>query len=175
MKPNEARWRSSRRVLWALVGVPLVLGAGLGGSSQAGEPSPDPNGVLYQRYCASCHGVSADGNGVRASHLDPRPADLRQLPRKYSSSVLRSKYLAFVLDDRHSGRKRICGERVLAKLPQSPSLVFLRRGTVMAVLDYIDRLKPVDRETTNGAGRLRSGRGLLPVQSVHRAPLSYPL
>jgi mono/diheme cytochrome c family protein len=35
--------------------------------------------VLYGRYCASCHGVAADGRGPVASVLTRSPTDLRRL------------------------------------------------------------------------------------------------
>ncbi|MBM4259473.1 MAG: cytochrome c [Deltaproteobacteria bacterium] len=34
------------------------------------EPSPPPTGaVLYQQYCASCHGPTGKGNGPVAASL----------------------------------------------------------------------------------------------------------
>jgi mono/diheme cytochrome c family protein len=50
----------------------------------------------YMHYCASCHGVSAMGDGPAASMLKTRPADLTmlakrhggQFPHDYISSVL---------------------------------------------------------------------------------------
>jgi mono/diheme cytochrome c family protein len=33
----------------------------------------------YQRYCAACHGKSADGNGPMASSLRQAPSDLRRI------------------------------------------------------------------------------------------------
>lgn len=35
--------------------------------------------ITFQRYCASCHGREADGNGAVADVLKVRPADLRML------------------------------------------------------------------------------------------------
>jgi mono/diheme cytochrome c family protein len=35
--------------------------------------------VLYGRYCASCHGIAADGHGPVASVLTRSPSDLRRL------------------------------------------------------------------------------------------------
>jgi mono/diheme cytochrome c family protein len=32
--------------------------------------------ILFRHYCAVCHGVSGQGDGPNAEHLDPRPADL---------------------------------------------------------------------------------------------------
>jgi cytochrome c5 len=53
--------------------------AGAGAPREVG-PRPDHEGYpLYQRYCAECHGVRADGHGPRATLLDPRPPDLTHL------------------------------------------------------------------------------------------------
>jgi mono/diheme cytochrome c family protein len=41
----------------------------------------------YQRYCASCHGVNADGNGPLASLIRTAPSDLRRLVQRYGSPL----------------------------------------------------------------------------------------
>jgi mono/diheme cytochrome c family protein len=33
--------------------------------------------IVYQRYCANCHGVNADGQGRAAKLYDPKPANLQ--------------------------------------------------------------------------------------------------
>ena len=52
-----------------------------------GAEKLDPKAVgagrtSYLRYCASCHGPSAKGDGPAASALKTPPADLTTLPRK---------------------------------------------------------------------------------------------
>jgi len=39
--------------------------------------------VLYGRYCASCHGIGADGHGPVASVLTRSPSDLRRLDDRF--------------------------------------------------------------------------------------------
>jgi len=60
--------------------------AGLAGVGRAGErPEPDAAGkgkVIYQRYCASCHGSEARGNGPLAADLRVRPTNLTRLAEK---------------------------------------------------------------------------------------------
>ncbi len=34
---------------------------------------------LFERYCATCHGTSAEGDGPRANELNPQPPDLTRL------------------------------------------------------------------------------------------------
>ena len=41
-----------------------------------------PGKILYRRYCASCHGTSAKGDGALASVLAQKPTDLTGLARK---------------------------------------------------------------------------------------------
>jgi len=36
--------------------------------------------ILYERYCASCHGTEGKGDGPAAETLQPKPPDLTQLP-----------------------------------------------------------------------------------------------
>jgi len=38
---------------------------------------------LYQKFCASCHGTSARGDGPIASALKTKPADLTLIARRY--------------------------------------------------------------------------------------------
>lgn len=41
----------------------------------------------YLRYCASCHGVGAEGDGPVAPALVRRPPELRRLARRYGSPL----------------------------------------------------------------------------------------
>jgi mono/diheme cytochrome c family protein len=43
----------------------------------AAEPAGDPvarGNVVYQQFCASCHGPAGDGDGPVSAGLDPKPA-----------------------------------------------------------------------------------------------------
>jgi mono/diheme cytochrome c family protein len=42
--------------------------------------------ALYQRHCASCHGVTGDGQGPAAEYLYPRPRDYRRGIFKFTST-----------------------------------------------------------------------------------------
>ena len=59
---------------------------GLAGSGRAAErPEPDAAAkgkVIYQRYCASCHGSEARGNGPLAPDLRVPPSNLTRLAEK---------------------------------------------------------------------------------------------
>jgi mono/diheme cytochrome c family protein len=47
--------------------------------------------IVYQNYCALCHGVQADGRGRAARIYDPRPANLREStkPDAYKELIIR--------------------------------------------------------------------------------------
>jgi mono/diheme cytochrome c family protein len=47
-------------------------------SSEAAEGTAPDGALLYQRYCASCHGESGKGNGPDAPFFESRPRDLRE-------------------------------------------------------------------------------------------------
>jgi mono/diheme cytochrome c family protein len=55
--------------------------AGLAASSGCLRERPDvQNGaIVYQRYCAVCHGLEGRGDGPAAVALTPRPTDLTRL------------------------------------------------------------------------------------------------
>jgi mono/diheme cytochrome c family protein len=58
-----------------------------------GADAPKPDAAVeigrdaYQRYCASCHGPNADGNGPLASLIRTAPSDLRRLAQRYGSPL----------------------------------------------------------------------------------------
>ena len=65
----------SGRLISAIAILGLLLQAGCGR-----EPEPPTAGaLLYQRYCASCHGIDGRGDGPAAAALQPRPTDLTRL------------------------------------------------------------------------------------------------
>ena len=72
-----------------LVMVGALLATGLAAPTPAigDETLPStyvPSGkVMYQQYCASCHGISAKGDGPLASLLIVRPADLTTLTKRH--------------------------------------------------------------------------------------------
>jgi mono/diheme cytochrome c family protein len=79
--------------------------------------------VLYTRYCASCHGMSADGRGPVAGVLRQPPSDLRHLGQRFGTPVVPDRVARFV-DGRqeviaHGPREMpIWGERFAAPEPE---------------------------------------------------------
>ena len=73
------RTRVVVRVIFFFVGLLWIM-SGLGLAQQeeiakAGKPT-------YEQHCAVCHGISGKGDGVSASVLTVKPADLTQLSKK---------------------------------------------------------------------------------------------
>lgn len=81
----------------------MLLAAAAPADEERG-PNPDHEGyALYQRLCAECHGVRADGKGVRAPVLHPPPPDLRHLAAS-RGAPLRLDELTRVIDGRRTIR-----------------------------------------------------------------------
>ncbi len=58
----------------------LLAASSLAGAAEPAPAPPDPRAVsrgkvVYQRFCASCHGVRGDGRGPSAPWIDPPPRD----------------------------------------------------------------------------------------------------
>jgi mono/diheme cytochrome c family protein len=66
-----------------IAGCLLVGLAGVGRAAERPEPDAAAKGkVIYQRYCASCHGSDARGDGPLAADLKVPPGDLTRLAEK---------------------------------------------------------------------------------------------
>ena len=62
----------------------------------------DDGRTLYLRYCASCHGYDARGNGRVAAALVNPPSDLTQIARRRGGTYPTSEIAAFI-----DGRREI--------------------------------------------------------------------
>lgn len=61
-----------------------------------GSPEISPSHLrqgsdVYSRYCAHCHGVTGDGNGIAAAYMIPKPRDYRLGIFKFTSTTYGSK------------------------------------------------------------------------------------
>ncbi|MDH3745687.1 MAG: cytochrome c [Acidobacteriota bacterium] len=78
--------------------------------AQTDEAQPHPGfmaakgRVTFNRYCASCHGMKADGTGSVAKFLKVQPADLRKITQR-SGGQFPHEELVAVID----GRKEVRG------------------------------------------------------------------
>ena len=84
----------------------LLLAAGAAGDegvSATGLNPSHPGHSLYQRYCAECHGVFADGKGPRAPALEKPAPDLTRLGEAKGEAP-RLEALTRVIDGRRTLR-----------------------------------------------------------------------
>jgi mono/diheme cytochrome c family protein len=63
--------------------VPIVVLAGIATAAGAAEYSTYTGAALYQKFCASCHGTGAHGDGPLAAALKKQPADLTLIAARY--------------------------------------------------------------------------------------------
>lgn len=69
----------------ALAGAAAIAGA-VAHAQPAGVQVVESGSELFKRYCASCHGSSAKGDGPIANALRYRPADLTQVAKRNHDS-----------------------------------------------------------------------------------------
>jgi mono/diheme cytochrome c family protein len=123
----------------------------VGGSARAEQgPLPEHRGYgEFQQYCASCHGVNADGKGPLAPVLNVPPADLRLLSVKYGKPLPRPKLVAFI-DGRervrgHGSREMpVWGKKLHAHAKGDPARQGQVRSTILVIIDYIEALQIED-------------------------------
>jgi mono/diheme cytochrome c family protein len=98
------RWRPA-------AGAGFVAAAIILASSGAYADDAEPSGkVLFERFCASCHGVSGKGDGPVAASLQPRPSDLTTLAARHGGKFDEAAVMAVV-----DGRREVAahGTRVM--------------------------------------------------------------
>jgi mono/diheme cytochrome c family protein len=74
---------SVRWFLGPSLGVVLVAACAPGGGRQLDAEAASKGGLVFERYCTSCHGPGASGGGELAASLDTPVPDLRQLAARY--------------------------------------------------------------------------------------------
>lgn len=100
----------------------------------------------YVRYCASCHGVAADGRGPVAPALKQRPTDLRYLAGRYGAPLPRDRIARFI-DGReavpaHGSREMpVWGERLQQKDVEGSPREDLTRSHIGAILTYLTSIQ----------------------------------
>ncbi|HVN88927.1 MAG TPA: cytochrome c [Candidatus Binataceae bacterium] len=76
----------------------VIAVLGTGGRFAAAEEAAQGR-VIYLHYCASCHGINADGNGPVARALKEPPTNLRLLSDLYGNPLQEDK-VARAIDGR---------------------------------------------------------------------------
>ena len=75
----------NKSACWTFLALALSLGGLLFAQGPSAKATPRENYVgseLYRVYCATCHGVSAKGDGSLADHLRFRPPDLTLIAKR---------------------------------------------------------------------------------------------
>lgn len=156
-----------------LLALPMLAIAGCAGLRGDEEPSAEPPGLeradvlqsgadLYTGYCASCHGVTARGDGPAAETLRRAPSDLTRLAGRWGAPLDKER-LADFIDGREGPRAHgppdmpVWGERLYSgEREESPAREAARRGTILLILEYLQTLQepaqaPTGRERPAGA------------------------
>ena len=146
-----------RRTVPGLAGA-LLLGAALA------APSPAAEDTSYRLYCASCHGPGGRGDGPRASELPRPPADLTRLHERYGFPLPKTELLGR-LGAAHPGLDPWLEEpapcaRDLMELDAPRMRRSMRRGTALAILQYLDTLQDRGAAGSPDARPAEPGAGL---------------
>jgi mono/diheme cytochrome c family protein len=101
--------------------------------------------ALYVNYCASCHGLNADGNGPVAAALSTPPTNLRLLSERYGNPLPEDQIARFI-DGRsdvkaHGPRDMpVWGEQVW-KYPQGRRKQTQVKGGIAALVAYLQSIQ----------------------------------
>jgi mono/diheme cytochrome c family protein len=124
----------------------------LGGSAAADEPRGfDPvlaevGGPIFQRYCASCHGLGGRGDGPTAVSLLTRPADLTAIAKRRGGEFP-SGTIAQFIDGRfelpaHGSREMpVWGERFGSDVPDADLGESISRGNIASLVEYLKSIQ----------------------------------
>ena len=102
--------------------------------------------AVFDQYCASCHGLAADGRGPVAEEMKIIPPDLRKLGQKYGTPLPKQK-LRDIVDGREMVRAHgtsdmpVWGEQLVHNVPPTANAEFFKRGTIIVIVDYLDTLQ----------------------------------
>lgn len=116
-------------------------------------------GILYQRYCAACHGADGSGGGPVAAYLRVKPPDLTSLGERYGWPLPRDGLARFI-DGRfqpgaHGEREMPVWGEQLEELP--PEVVGEREkaAVIDLILDFLESIQ----------GKARTEAGQPPAQA----------
>jgi len=105
-----------------------------------------PGYPLYRQYCASCHGVFADGLGPVVPVLRSRPPDLTRLAFKYGTPLPKPALVSFIggrdmLRAHGTTDMPVWGIQLEAGLPPTTSTTAGKRMTLGLIVDYLDTIQ----------------------------------
>jgi mono/diheme cytochrome c family protein len=113
-------------------------------------PNPDHEGYpLYQRFCASCHGLRADGRGPRAATVSPPPADLTHLAASRGGALSLDE-VTRVIDGRRTlrahgeGPMPVWGKELVADVADPEMREKARIRLVQSLAEYVVSIQVPD-------------------------------
>ncbi len=130
----------------------LLLAAGAAGDEAgpaAGLNPSHPGSPLYQRFCAECHGVLADGKGPRAPALEEPPADLTRLGEA-TGEAPRLDALIRIIDGRRTMRAHgtgpmpAWGEKLAEDVPDWRAREKARIRLIQSLAEYLLSIQRVE-------------------------------
>jgi len=79
---------------WILVLAGLMMM--FGSAASAGDDAVAQGRQVYLEYCASCHGLTAEGDGPVARALSTPPANLRRLSERFGNPLPEEQVARFI-------------------------------------------------------------------------------
>jgi mono/diheme cytochrome c family protein len=116
---------------------------GLAGASQAAAAAGQ---AAFNRYCASCHGTGAKGDGPVAQYMTPKPPDLTQLA-KNSGGTFPTLRVISIIDGRdpiraHGDRQMpVWGEEFTRARSQTVGAQAQVRGQIQEIATYLQSIQ----------------------------------
>lgn len=142
-----------RTVLWIVAALVAVAGAAAespeprAAESEGGKNLMRSLGEKYfARYCASCHGLDARGDGPAASALGKPPADLTRIAAR-RAGVFPAGEIASIIDGRfelpaHGSRDMpIWGRRLAEPIAEDAHGDEVARGLIDLLVDYLQTIQ----------------------------------
>lgn len=144
----------------------LALSASGGDEEERGRNPSHEGYPLYQRFCASCHGIRADGKGARAAVTSPPPTDLTRLAAARGRAP-RLEELTRIIDGRRTVRAHgegpmpVWGEELAADVSDPTMREQARIRLTQSLAEYVLSIQapPDGPEGSGSPAPPRPGQG----------------
>jgi mono/diheme cytochrome c family protein len=127
-----------------------LAGVTFAGVAAAANPGPGvaAGHMLFETYCASCHGSGGKGDGPVAPVLMTPPADLTRLSERYGNPLRRDEIAAFIDGRRdvaaHGPREMpVWGERFVEESLDAPNPERQAAEAIDRIIDFLATLQRV--------------------------------